>query len=68
MSKVLFLRIQQCSNLQRFVQRIYANLLTKIILYLPVYIMFGYTEYEMEYCLYGHKGCQCFKATIFIIY
>lgn len=34
-------------KLTAFVQRIYANLLTKIILYLPVYIMFGYTKYEI---------------------
>lgn len=56
------------NSVQTYSVFIYANLITKIILYLPVYIMFGYIEYEIEYCLYGHKGCQCFKATIFIIY
>lgn len=52
-SKFLILRIQQCSNLQRFVQ-IYANLLTKIILYLPVYNNFGLDDYEIK-CLWSQR-------------
>lgn len=41
-----------CSkNLCKFINEDYFVLTST-----AVYIMFGYTEYEIEYCLYGHKG------------